>query len=67
MGAVRRRASRLTGIYPTSTIELKENTVIIVLGASGDLAKKKTVRDLETPGVLTFANRFPSFLLYLVL
>lgn len=25
-----------------STIELKENTVIIVLGASGDLAKKKT-------------------------
>jgi hypothetical protein len=26
----------------TSTIELKENTVIVVLGASGDLAKKKT-------------------------
>ena len=26
----------------TSAIELKENTVIIVLGASGDLAKKKT-------------------------
>ena len=26
-----------------STIELKDNTVIIVLGASGDLAKKKTV------------------------
>ena len=25
-----------------STIELKENTVIVVLGASGDLAKKKT-------------------------
>lgn len=25
------------------TIELKENTTIIVLGASGDLAKKKTV------------------------
>ena len=24
--------------------ELKENTVIVVLGASGDLAKKKTVR-----------------------
>jgi glucose-6-phosphate 1-dehydrogenase len=24
------------------SIELKENTVIIVLGASGDLAKKKT-------------------------
>ena len=27
----------------SSTIELKENTVIVVLGASGDLAKKKTV------------------------
>ena len=27
-----------------SSIELKENTVIVVLGASGDLAKKKTVR-----------------------
>lgn len=27
---------------PISTIELKENTVIVVLGASGDLAKKKT-------------------------
>ena len=26
-----------------STIELKEDTVIVVLGASGDLAKKKTV------------------------
>lgn len=26
-----------------STVELKDNTVIIVLGASGDLAKKKTV------------------------
>ncbi len=25
-----------------STIELKENTIIVVLGASGDLAKKKT-------------------------
>jgi glucose-6-phosphate 1-dehydrogenase len=24
------------------TIELKENTIIVVLGASGDLAKKKT-------------------------
>lgn len=28
----------------TSTIELKDNTVIVVLGASGDLAKKKTAR-----------------------
>ena len=26
-----------------SSIELKDNTVIVVLGASGDLAKKKTV------------------------
>jgi glucose-6-phosphate 1-dehydrogenase len=25
-----------------STLELKENTIIVVLGASGDLAKKKT-------------------------
>jgi glucose-6-phosphate 1-dehydrogenase len=25
-------------------MELKDNTVIVVLGASGDLAKKKTVR-----------------------
>jgi glucose-6-phosphate 1-dehydrogenase len=30
-------------------MELKENTVIIVLGASGDLAKKKTVRLLFYP------------------
>lgn len=27
----------------TRAMELKENTVIVVLGASGDLAKKKTV------------------------
>jgi hypothetical protein len=27
----------------SSTIELKDDTVIVVLGASGDLAKKKTV------------------------
>lgn len=26
-----------------STVELKDDTVIVVLGASGDLAKKKTV------------------------
>ena len=26
-----------------STIELKDNTIVVVLGASGDLAKKKTV------------------------
>lgn len=30
-----------------STIELKENTVVVVLGASGDLAKKKTVGDVN--------------------
>lgn len=30
-------------------MELKENTTIVVLGASGDLAKKKTVRALEPP------------------
>ena len=29
---------------PTRNIELKDNTIIVVLGASGDLAKKKTVR-----------------------
>jgi hypothetical protein len=29
---------------PTRTIELKDNTIIVVLGASGDLAKKKTVK-----------------------
>jgi hypothetical protein len=29
-----------------SAMELKDNTVIVVLGASGDLAKKKTVRHL---------------------
>lgn len=28
-----------------STVELKDDTVIVVLGASGDLAKKKTVRN----------------------
>jgi hypothetical protein len=27
-----------------SNIELKDNTIIVVFGASGDLAKKKTVR-----------------------
>lgn len=32
-----------------STIELKDNTVIVVLGASGDLAKKKTVCLPPTP------------------
>lgn len=32
-----------------STIELKDNTVIVVLGASGDLAKKKTVMAMTSP------------------
>lgn len=32
-----------------STMELKDDTVIIVLGASGDLAKKKTVSDDPPP------------------
>lgn len=31
-------------VFHSSTIELKDDTVIVVLGASGDLAKKKTVR-----------------------
>lgn len=30
-------------------MELKENTVIVVLGASGDLAKKKTVSQARLP------------------
>lgn len=29
--------------FPFSSIELKDDTIIVVLGASGDLAKKKTV------------------------
>jgi len=33
----------LTDVGKTSPVELKEDTVIVVLGASGDLAKKKTV------------------------
>ena len=35
------------------TLELKDNTIIVVLGASGDLAKKKTVslgsRSMQAP------------------
>lgn len=30
-------------------MELKDNTVIVVLGASGDLAKKKTVSKSTPP------------------
>jgi hypothetical protein len=33
----------------SSSIELKDDTVIVVLGASGDLAKKKTVGDAVPP------------------
>ena len=43
------KTRQLTFFYPTRSIELKENTVIVVLGASGDLAKKKTVSWFETP------------------
>jgi len=41
-------------------MELKDNTVIVVLGASGDLAKKKTVnallRSQDSPNWLTMCN-----------
>lgn len=37
--------SLLINVPHNSALELKENTTIVVLGASGDLAKKKTVRD----------------------
>ena len=33
----------LTDVRINSSVELKDNTIIVVLGASGDLAKKKTV------------------------
>lgn len=42
------------------TIELKDNTVVVVLGASGDLAKKKTVSRADA-GSWLLANDFPSF------
>lgn len=35
--------NNVTNTSSCRTIELKDNTVIVVLGASGDLAKKKTV------------------------
>lgn len=41
---VNARGFALTWSWPDSELELKDNTVIVVLGASGDLAKKKTVR-----------------------
>ncbi|KAK0729079.1 glucose-6-phosphate dehydrogenase [Apiosordaria backusii] len=36
-------------LHSAGAIELKENTVIVVLGASGDLAKKKTYRNQFLP------------------
>ena len=46
----------LTDVGKTSPVELKEDTVIVVLGASGDLAKKKTVclipRLMATPNAM---------------
>jgi hypothetical protein len=41
---------------PTRNVELKDNTVIVVLGASGDLAKKKTVSSLESRLLGAVAN-----------
>lgn len=38
-------------------MELKDNTVIVVLGASGDLAKKKTVTALTHPRWSQLANK----------
>ena len=38
-----RLVADFTSFSSSSLIELKEDTVIVVLGASGDLAKKKTV------------------------
>ena len=43
-------------LYFNSTIELKDNTVVIVLGASGDLAKKKTVSRGEAHGSSAFGT-----------
>ena len=39
-----------------SNIELKENTTVVVLGASGDLAKKKTV---GSPSQQEKKNNYP--------
>jgi len=43
-------------------MELREDTVIVVLGASGDLAKKKTVCSSPSYGTNVEANRsqFPA-------
>ena len=63
--AVVSKVRKLIIFYPARTIELKENTVIVVLGASGDLAKKKTVRNLPQHVICSANlcnNSFPHFL-----
>lgn len=41
---MRIQIERIANMAPlNSSVELKDDTVIVVLGASGDLAKKKTV------------------------
>jgi hypothetical protein len=42
-GGVLWLTSRTWLVLVRRTLELKENTTVVVLGASGDLAKKKTV------------------------
>lgn len=43
------------------TLDLKDNTVIVVLGASGDLAKKKTVSNIAPhPSDYTDSLQFPA-------
>ena len=45
-------------------MELKDNTVIVVLGASGDLAKKKTVWEflMQAIGLLQLTSVYSSLL-----
>jgi hypothetical protein len=50
------KPSVLIYVCPTRNIELKDNTVIVVLGASGDLAKKKTVGSVECSLCRAFTN-----------
>lgn len=42
MSLARRRSSSV-GLSPVSATELTDSVTIVVFGASGDLAKKKTV------------------------
>lgn len=42
------------------TMELKKDTIVVVLGASGDLAKKKTVRHSNSRPPLIFETNYPS-------